>query len=383
MRILHVITRSEWGGAQNVVYQLAKAQYENGHHVEVMCGEQGRLVRELQEVGIPVHMNHYLQRGFGIKDLRAALVLWQRCTQGFDLLHAHSSKAGILARLIARQCRISLCFTVHGFGISSDHPRWKQVLYHGIEREFARLTDALVFVSKADETLASTNGWVKNAKLSTVIYNGVDLPGMDSSVTTSRMSKSRSRKKMGIPDEAYVISNLARVVWIKNPEFWLTVAERYLTQDPEGYFIWFGGGDAIPRLQEKITPALRNRIVFWGEIENIDEAFDGMDVLFLTSRSEGMPLAVIEGMIRHKAILAPALPGLNDVLAGECGLTFSPGDINQAVAALHRLKYRDERLRLGQKGYDKALQNYTVDQMVRRYENVYQSIRNKVWETKD
>lgn len=374
MRILHVITRSEWGGAQQVVCQLAEAQHKKGHMVEVMCGEQGRLVCELQKAGVPVRFNRHLQRSLSCKDIRAAVDLWKVCSERFDLIHAHSSKAGVFARLIGWLRGIPVCFTVHGFGVSPNHPRWKQGLYFGVERWLAWLTDALVFVSNADEARARAQGWLDKAKYSTVIFNGVrsskkEIPDLGETMPWKNMS----RKKFGIPCDAYVIGNLARVVWVKNPEFWQAVAKRFLEEDQEGYFIWFGGEDD-PSLHGVTNRSCEGRICFWGETENIDLAFQGIDVLFLSSRSEGMPLAVLEGMSRKKAILAPALPGLSEMLEGECGLTYSPENVEQAVATLHRLKNRAERQRLGQNGYAKYLQVYTEERMVHDYMEVYQRI---------
>lgn len=375
MRILHVITRSEWGGAQNVVCQLAEAQHKKGHMVEVMCGEQGRLVRELQKAGVPVRFNRHLQRSLSFKDIWAAVDLWKVCHERFDLIHAHSSKAGVFARLVGWLRGIPVCFTVHGFGVSPNHPKWKQDLYFGLERWLAGLTDALVFVSHADEARARAQGWLDKVKYSSVIFNGVrssnnEIP--DSGETMP--GKAISRKKFGIPCDAYVIGNLARVVWIKNPEFWQAVAERFLEEDWEGYFIWFGGREGNPGLPGDTNSSNEGRICFWGETENIDLAFQAIDVLFLSSRSEGMPLAILEGMSRKKAILAPALPGLSEMLEGECGLTYSPENVEQAVATLHRLKNRAERQRLGQIGYAKYLQVYTEERMVHDYMEVYHRI---------
>ena len=381
MRILHVITRSEWGGAQNVVCQLAEAQHKKGHMVEVMCGEQGRLVRELQKVGVPVRFNQHLQRNLSCKDLWAAIYLWRVCGEKFDLIHAHSSKAGVFARLVGWLRGIPVCFTVHGFGVSPNHPKWKQGLYFWVERWLAWLTDALIFVSNADEARARSQGWLDKAKYSTVIFNGVrsseeKIPELEQTMSWKNMS----RKKLGIPCDAYVVGNLARVVWVKNPEFWQAVAEQFLEEDQEGYFIWFGGGDDDTSLHRATKGSYEERICFWGETENIDLALLGMDVLFLSSRSEGMPLAVLEGMSRKKAILAPALAGLSEMLKGECGLTYAPENVEQAVAALHRLKNQAERQRLAQNGYAKYLQVYTEERMVHKYMEVYQRVRTSIKE---
>jgi glycosyltransferase involved in cell wall biosynthesis len=367
MRILHVITRSEWGGAQKVVYLLAGKQQENGHQVTVLCGEKGRLVDELENAGIRVKLNPYLIRKLSWRDLLALLLLWKEARKGYDVIHAHSSKAGVLARIVGKFNGISACFTVHGFGISSSHSRIQQVLYHWIEGFWARFTDALVFVSPGNLQVATEKGWLKHCRNSCVILNGIEVPQVQN---LERHKKREIRQHLGIPVDAYVIGNLARVAWIKNPDFWVKVAKEFTERFPESYFIWFGGGDELKSYQSE------QRIVFAGEITDIDKALSSFDVLLLTSHSEGMPLAVLEGMARGVPILAPDLPGLKDCIETG-GKIYPQSDLEQVIENLSEL--RDPRIRkvLGEQGRKGCRERFSVDRMVADYDTVYQKLLRK------
>lgn len=365
-----------------MVYQLALAQRQLGHTVTVMCGEDGRLVKELKQSELKVVKNRFLQRGFGFDDVRAGLALRDELRQGYDLAHAHSSKAGALVRLLAPRYKVPVCFTVHGFGISPDHPRWKRLLYHGIERYLAGRTGALVFVNSADYDESKAQGWLKHSRrkfqyhhrLVKVIPNGVTLRDAPEKTAVLR---EKMRQSLGIPLQAYVVGNLARVAWIKNPEFWLKVAQNSLGQSAEGsdtYFVWFGGGEPV-QLQE-LNAAFPGRILFPGETEDIESALAGIDVLFLSSRSEGMPLAVLESLSQGIPVVAPALPGLVKMFEhsrGEeaCAILYQTGDHGQALDALECLRSPALRRRLGKQGADICQREYSLEKMVLAYEEVY------------
>jgi glycosyltransferase involved in cell wall biosynthesis len=359
MKILHVITRSEWGGAQKIVFLLSIKQKKKGHKVTVLCGENGRLVEELRKEGIRVILNPFLIRQLSWRDLSAFLFMLKEVRQGYDLIHAHSSKAGILARIAAKLTKVPVCFTVHGFGISPQHAYLKQILYHKVEAFWARFTDALVFVSPGNLEVARKHGWLKHSKYSLVILNGIDIPSKRQVLPNQQ----GLRKKFGIPEDALLIGNLARVTWIKNPDFWFEIAKEFISQYPESYFVWFGGGNLETYQGEE-------RIRFVGELKDIDLALSSIDILFLTSHSEGMPVAVLEGMAQGVPVVLPNLPGLKEIV-GAGGKIYPPGEKDSAIKILNELRDKPLRKLLGEQGYYRCQDFYSADRMANEYEKVY------------
>lgn len=363
MRIVHIITRSEWGGAQKVVYLLSTSQVARGHEVTVLCGENGRLVENLKKAGIQVILNPHLLRNLSWRDVQAFYLILKEMRSGYDLIHAHSSKAGILARLVGKLTQTPVCFTVHGFGISSKHSYLKQRLYHKIEGYWARFTDALVFVSPGNLEVAREKKWLDHCNQYCVIPNGIDIPSVD------QIFKGREfglREKYKIPENAFVVGNLARVAWMKNPDFWFEVAKQFTMCNPDTYFIWFGAGE-INQYQGY------ERILFVGEVEDIHSALSSMDVLFMTSHSEGMPLAVLEGMARGIPVLLPDLPGLKEVI-GIGGEVYPPGEQKHALQILYTLRDVQLRKTLGEQGRNHCCKQYSVERMISGYEELYRRI---------
>lgn len=388
MKILHIITRSQWGGAQKIVCELAESQMLAGNTVVVMCGEKGRLTEVLLAHGISVKENPYLRRAPGLADGLALYRIWREIRQGYDIVHAHSTKAGILSRVLRIKGGFRICFTVHGFGVTGEHPAWLQVLYHRLERFLAAFTDGLIFVSQADCQTAEKKGWLKRARRFCVIHNGI-LSSLAGGSKGALETGPAVRGDLGVPADGFLIGNLARAVWVKNPEFWLQAAESYLRENEKAYFVWFGAGPELASMRKQVQGmdvTLRSHFVFPGEVEGGDGIVESLDVLFLSSRSEGMPLVVLEGMQKKRAILAPALPGLCEVLGtrgnrGEetedgrvAGLLYEPGNLRNVLAALRQLEDPDYRRVLGQEGNARVHSEYSADRMALEYEELYRSI---------
>lgn len=384
MKLLHVITRSEWGGAQKIVCSLARNQTLSGHQVVVMCGENGRLVEELVQAQIPVILNPDLMRSLSWRDIMAFLRLRAEARKGYDLIHAHSSKAGILTRLLGKIYGIPVCFTVHGFGVSPEHSRFKQVVYHRIESFWARWSTALIFVSESNRKKAEKEGWLRHVHYSTVIPNGIECGEADGLAGREGQRVNRqaiAREILGIPEKAYVVGNLARLAWIKNPDFWLEVAREFSVRYPNSYFIWFGGGEQLTSYQDQVkSEEIEDRVRFYGDVREFKLALEALDILFLTSHSEGMPLSVLEGMAQGLPVLAPDLPEFKEVLRENifCGLNYSRGNQQAALDALMSLRDPSLRMSLGVNAQRKCAKEYSLQQMVQSYEKVYEKVMGRI-----
>jgi glycosyltransferase involved in cell wall biosynthesis len=169
--VLHVITRSDWGGAPLVVKLLATGSEAN---TAVACGTGGKLIDELRQEGVPVFEQPFLQSPPDpVADARAFADLYRLLRRGsFDLVHCHSTKAGAVGRLAAKLAGVQTVFTVHGWGFyNTDYGRAAPVVARG-ESAIARITDAIVCISENDYEEGRNHGIVQHAD-STVIHNGI------------------------------------------------------------------------------------------------------------------------------------------------------------------------------------------------------------------
>jgi len=175
LHIAYVITRSDAiGGAQLHVRDLAVTLRREGHHVSVCMGGSGVFAGDLDRHQIPFRSLHYLRRPVRPHlDVAAVVELWAYLRKlGPDLISAHSSKAGLIARLAGRLLGIPVVFTAHGWAFTEGVPEPRRTLYALLERMVAPLTAKIITVSEYDRQLAVRYG-VGRPTNTVTIHNSV------------------------------------------------------------------------------------------------------------------------------------------------------------------------------------------------------------------
>jgi len=298
IRCLQIITRSDWAGGQKVVYALVKGlndRYKNEIEIEVACGkENGILIKELEDIGIKVHVVPDLVREISLaKDLKAYFELKKIIKQGnFNVVHLHSSKAGILGRIAAKKCMISnIIYTVHGWWSLEQYRGLKQSLLVFAERFAAKYCDKIVFLCQREKEKAKI--WkIGNEKQYVVIPNAI--------IPIENLVRGQLRVELGIPKNVKIVGNVARLDPPKNPIRFLSIAKEVISKLNDVVFVWIGGsivddfyGQKVEEFL-KINKELQDRVFFLPFRKDAVELMADFDIFLLTSDSEGMPLSVLE-----------------------------------------------------------------------------------------
>ncbi|EML0243854.1 glycosyltransferase, partial [Vibrio harveyi] len=175
MKIIFVITKAdEIGGAQVHVRDLSILAKKDNHDVTVIVGESGRLVYQLEKEGVPVIIVPELQRDINIiKDIKCIYKLSRVIARlDPDLITLHSSKAGVVGRIVAGLLRKRVVFTAHGWAFADGVDAKRKKLYIKIEKTLTKFTNKIITVSEQDKKLALENG-VACDERQVVIHNGV------------------------------------------------------------------------------------------------------------------------------------------------------------------------------------------------------------------
>jgi len=369
-RVLQVVTLSEWGGAQKVVYDLATGLSRERFETEVACAPGGPLADGLRGRGVTVHGIPALRREPApFSDLKA---LWDLCRlmrRGrYDIVHCHSSKAGLLGRLAARVAGVRrIFFTVHGWGF--ENRREFGILpafLTGAERLAARVTAALVCVSRATWEEGIQRRIASPEKL-LVIYNGLDPPPPAGGEALRRMARAG-------PGDLLVVT-AGRLAPQKQPLAFLQAAAKIAAVEPRARFVMIGDGPLENACRDFIARAgLEDRVHLAGFHPDVPALLPGADVFVLLSAFEGLPLVVIEAMAAGLPVVAYAVGGLPEQVAdGETGFLVEPDDSDGAVERILRL-LGDERLRedMGSRGRERARERFGREAMVRAYQDLYE-----------
>lgn len=365
-RVLHPITRLIVGGAQENTLLTARG-LRGRWEVEVLTGPQagpeGSLLEEARRHGLRVRVLPQLVREIAPwSDLRALAALARTC-RGFDVVHTHSSKAGLLGRLAGRLARVpAVVHTVHGWPFHERMSAGAHRLYVLAERLAARWCDALVVVTTRDRDKGLAHG-IGRPDQYHLVRSGIEL---DRFGATSHL-RLEVRRSLGIPEDALVVGSVTRLSEQKAP---LDLVEAFRRLQVPAWLVIVGDGALRPRVEEALRGT--ERAILTGLRRDIPELMSAFDVFALSSLWEGLPRVLPQAMACGLPIVCTAVDGsVEAVEDGRQGFLTAPGRPEELAARLDDL-LRDPELRerMGRAGRERAPE-FSAKRMVADLEALY------------
>jgi glycosyltransferase involved in cell wall biosynthesis len=332
-------------------------------------------LRRYQSDGITVCI---IQMARSIHPVRDLLAIWRlyryfrRCA--FDVVHTHSSKAGILGRFAARLARVpTILHTPHAFAFQGESSTLRRALFLLAERVARRWTTAFICVSEGERSIAINSG-VAAATDSLVIHNSVDL---ERATCSSRVAAT-ARDTAGCTSADMVVGTVANLRPQKGLHHFIKAARRVLNERQDVRFVIVGSGTLHRELSALIEFShLQERVRIISGETDAWPYYALLDVFVLTSLWEGLPYAMLEAMAMGKPVVATDISGCRDVVIdGETGLLVPPRD-EQAIARaiLTLLENPDMRRRMGALGRRVVEQKYRIQQKIKELEAAYVAFR--------
>ena len=379
MKVCHFITRMIVGGAQENTFLSARGLVEAGHECVLLSGpsegREGSLLARMKNPGFKVVESPLFVREISPwKDLNAISWLTDFLKkEKFDVIHTHSSKAGIIGRIAGRRAQVPLVVhTIHGLAFGPYDSFLKNQIYIRAERYAAKRCDRIYAVAQAmiDQCLAAKIGRPKQFK---VVYSGMELERFLNARPDPAL-----RSELGIPENVRVIGVVARLFPRKGYEDFFPAAAKVLERCPETFLLIMGDGPMRSEY-EKTTERLgiRDRVVFAGLVspDRIAEYIALTDVVAHFSLKEGLPRVAVQALAEAKPVVAYPLDGTPEVvLDGKSGYLTPVGDHEAAAEALIRiLNDETERRNLGEYGRelvrDKFAWRTMSDTLIADYQN--------------
>jgi glycosyltransferase involved in cell wall biosynthesis len=356
-RVVVLITLAEVGGAQAYVAALLPTLSE---HFEVTVAARGAgPVREAAErlelryVGLR-HLRRAIRPWRDLLALAELVRLFRRVRP--DVLHASSSKAGVLGRLAAQLSGVPVrIFTVHGWAFAAASGG-SSTFYRWADRLMRPLTTVTVCVSD-NERAAGIAARTCDPARTVVIRNAVDVTGAPQA------------RHDGAPPTLITVGRLKAP---KDPVTLLRALAALPTEEFAALIV--GDGPDRPAVEElSARLGLGGRVRLEGERRDVADLLAASDVFVLSSRSEGLPVSVLEAMAAGLPVVASDVGGVSElVIDGETGILVRPGDPDRLAEALEGLlSDPDRRRRLGEAGRARAERLFDLEQFRQAHLELY------------
>lgn len=376
MRILHVVEATT-AGVRRHVYTLASTIDRSQYDVAVACppmreqdfGDSG-FVEELRRrhiVVFPIAMTRAIRPAIDINALRLLVGLIRE--QHIDLVHAHSSKAGLLGRLAAFIAGVASVYTPNGLYFLGLSDPFKRRMFLTIEKMAGLLGDRVIAVSPGERDLIILSGIAPQHKV-VCIENGIIPP-----VLPADYDRAALRAALGASEHGPLIGTVARIAAQKNPRLFLEAAAALLRNLPDARFVWCGSGDLQQQAENWAQElGISHAIRFLGHREDAAEVMGALDVFWLSSTYEGLPTVLLEAMALDVPIVATDVVGTRDLLRGEAGLLVPQRAESFERATLMLLERQNLRASLVKTASAWVNQRWNAARMVRETEALYEVV---------
>ncbi|MCA9754257.1 MAG: glycosyltransferase family 4 protein [Candidatus Eisenbacteria bacterium] len=387
-----VITRLILGGAQETVILSAEGVggREGNYPTDVFAGpeagSEGSIWEDAVVRGVRTEIVPSLVRQIDpIRDLAAFSWLVRRLRQGarvpgesadlrfaYEVVHTHSSKAGVLGRRAARKLEgVAIVHTVHGWPFHDAQPAWLQSFYRALERREAAHTDRLICVSERDVQKGLAAG-IGRAEQYRVVRSGIELDRFH----PDPIARREVREEWAIPQDAVLIGAVTRLSPQKAPLELVQILLGALRDQPSTWGLIVGDGPDRPEVEDAVrSEEAGRRIVLTGLRHDAHRYFAALDAFVLPSRWEGLPRTLPQAMATGVPIVCSAVDGNAEAVRdGTEGFVFPVGDVERAANRVRELVGSEVlRRRFGEAGRFRA-REFSAERMLKDLHQVYDEL---------
>jgi glycosyltransferase involved in cell wall biosynthesis len=378
VRIIHTITKLEFGGAQqNTLYTLNNLP--DNYEGYLLCGKGGLLDEEaVRSQRFIVRFCPFLKREISpLYDfLTFTWMYFYFLGLKPDMIHSHSSKAGILSRWSARFAGVKrIVHTYHGFGFTPLQAKLIRKFFISLEKFSAKISDKLVAVANANVITALSVGVGKKEQYK-VIRSGIDFRCFEKTGKFANI-----RREIELEDNKKIIGNVSCFKPQKGLFDYIKVC-RLLKNKGDYNFILVGDGKLRPQLERRVVEAgLKDCFFMLGWRRDAHRIISAFDVMLHTAYFEGLARVFLEAMACEVPIVATAVDGALDVVEnGINGYLADPGDIEGLAEYTHKLLEDDNlRIKMGEEGKKKLKEEFDISVMSDMVNKLYKDLeRNEI-----
>ncbi len=380
-KIIYFITKSNFGGAQRYVYDLATSISKDKFEVMVACGGNGALTDILSLASIPSLIIPNLIRNVNILDdiLVFSHILGILRREQPDIIHLNSSKIGGLGALAGRLAGVkNIIFTSHGWAWHESRSQIGRFSIKFLHWITVLLCHTTITVAEKERIEMSALPWTKN-KLA-MVHNGIrPIDFLEKSISRNYLIS--KNPALAIYKDSLWIGAIGELHRNKGYEY-LIPAYANLEISPTAPLVIVGEGEERLPLENLARTVLARKetnkdysekIIFLGNIPDASKYLKAFDIFTLTSIKEGLPYVLLEAGLAGLPIVASEIGGIPEIISNNVsGILTRPRDIAGITASLSTLLCKaDLRENLGGSIKASIAENFTLDQMIRQTSVLY------------
>ena len=365
MKILYVITKSNWGGAQRHVFDLATSMKDSGHEVWVALGGEGLLKQKLEAAGIYVFTISSLERDVSTKkDLASFKSIFSLIREKRpDILHLHSPKAAGIGSLAGRLLKTKKIYiTVHGWTFNESRPFWQKIAIIFFSWLTSMLSHKTILVSEKDYGQGLKLPFIKNRLV--LIPLGIKPPVFYSidgaKQMLAKMTDTDFSKKL-------IIGTIAELHPNKGLGYLIDAIDRVHEQYPNIVCILISDGQDRAKLEAQTREKNLSDIVkFTGYVDKASEYLKAFNIFVLPSIKEGLPYVLIESGFASLAVITTTVGGIPEIVEDmRSGILIQPKSSRELVHAISfMIEHPEERRRFGSALRDSVTKKFSFEQMI-------------------
>ncbi len=373
INLLYLITKLELGGAQKQLLSLISSSDKEKYNIFLFTAKDGLLINEAVSIDkLTLHRSRFLERSINpFKDVLALVEVYSFIRKNkIQIVHTHSSKAGILGRFAAKFAKIPVIIhTVHGWSFHDYQPRIVYYFYLFLEKVCATFTSKIIVVSRYDKDKGLNNSVGKKSQYVLIRYS------INCNEFKSREKRSIARKSLGLSDLDLVVGMVACFKPQKSPLDFIKLAGAIKKDFPDAKFILVGDGllrQKVCTLIKKLN--LKGQVILTGWHNDIPLILSCLDIFVLTSLWEGLPIVVLEAMAAGVPLVATDTGGIGEVVVnGKTGCLVKTRDIqsmqNRVGELLSNAPERYEFSKLSREKID--AEEFLLSSMLKHTEEIY------------
>lgn len=368
IKVLHLISGGDKGGARTHIYTLMEG-LKNKVDAKIVCFIDDTFYEEAKSRGIDIEV--FPQNGradMSVVDRLSKLIN----SENYDIVHSHGARANSISSFLKRRVDVPFITTMHSdYLLDFKGSFYKNLIYTPINKFSLKKFDYYIAITENFKKTLVERGFPEDKIY--VLYNGIEMSPEDDIIP-----KDEFLMRNGIvADGKFLVGHVARQDPVKNVEMTIKAANIVLQNRQDVMFLLAGEGSETERLKELVNSLnISDNVKFLGFVKENMSFFNAIDLNLLTSESESFPYAILESSKMRVPTIATAVGGIPEMIRyGEDGLLVRDKDYTDlSQKILYLMEDRDLLKKMGDKAYNRVLENFSMEAMANRQVEIYKMI---------